>query len=114
MTYSPRWIVERKDKGYRLKAHEAPTGVEGDRVVAFLIDRATGPEDWIITAQPQHGKNVYIIERQDRSSGWVVKEEGDGTFGDPILAKPLIATKSLPPQYLPTELFTFVRIDRDH
>ncbi|CAL1715321.1 unnamed protein product [Somion occarium] len=110
---APRWIVERNDKGYRLVADRAPTGVLEDRVVALVIDRATGIEDWILTAQPQHGENVYIIERQDRSSGWVVKEDGDSTFGDPILAKPLIATMSLPPQYLPTELFTFVRIDRE-
>lgn len=108
---APRIVVEQTPKGNLIKAGGAPTGKFRDAVYAFLID-VEQPQHWVITAQPHHGENVYIVETEDRTAGWVVASEDTG-FGPQVEVKPLKSTKSLPPQYSPNELFEFVRIDRD-
>ncbi|KAK7687736.1 hypothetical protein QCA50_008954 [Cerrena zonata] len=110
---APKFIIEKNDKGHKIKAFGAPTGVWNNSLFAFLIELGEAqPEDWVITAQPQHGGNVYTVEKQDRSAGWI-HDDSDDHRGFHIDVKPLISTKSLPPQFLPTELFVFTRIDRD-
>jgi len=111
-THASPFIVQKSDKGYTVRALGAPTGAIDGQLFAVLLDFPPA-EDWIITPQPQHGENTYTIEKNDRSGGWVVDDEE--VFGNAraIKVKPLIATKSLPPQYPNTELFTFVRVDRD-
>ncbi|KAF8882960.1 hypothetical protein BD779DRAFT_1626449 [Infundibulicybe gibba] len=104
------WIVEKLPNGrYRLRAGGAPTGVKDNLVFALLIDIFPA-EEWVITHRENHGPNVYTIEKADTSGGWVLPENEPYTQ---VAARPLIATKSLPPQFPPNELWTFVRIDRD-
>jgi hypothetical protein len=109
----PKWVVEKKDKGYRLKAFGAPVGVHNDRLHAFLMDEKE-IEEWCINMQPQHGKDVATIETSDRSRGWCAEEMGeDPSRPRHISVKPLKASRSNPPNYPDTELFTFCRLDKD-
>ncbi|KAK7692459.1 hypothetical protein QCA50_004084 [Cerrena zonata] len=108
----PNFMIQRSDKGYNIKTFGAPTGVWRNSVSAFLLE-ADKSQDWIITAQRQHGENVYTIERPERGVGWVVDEE-EGPKGSQVYVKPLSSAKNQSPQsqFLPNELFNFVKIDR--
>jgi len=108
----PKFIVEQNDTGYKLKAHGSPLGVYNNQVFAFLLEESQF-ENWVITAQPQHGKNVYTVEQNDRFAGWIV-DNAEGPFGGHFInVKPLIVAPSLPPHFPQNELFTFIRIDRE-
>lgn len=88
-------MVQKSDRGYNIKTFGAPTGVWRNSVSAFLLE-ADKSQDWMITAQRQHGENVYTyvlsftymyrspsdqggvvlsIERSGGGVGWVVDEE---------------------------------------
>ncbi|THG95044.1 hypothetical protein EW026_g6534 [Hermanssonia centrifuga] len=101
----PVWAVQLLDNGkYILKIGGAATAEFENNVFAILLDVPI-PTEWVITAVPQHGPNVYIIENGDRSAGWVIPEEEAYTQ---VAVKPLTATKSFPPQYLPNEQYYIV------
>ncbi|THG95043.1 hypothetical protein EW026_g6533 [Hermanssonia centrifuga] len=123
---APVWAVQLLDNGkYILKIGGAATAEFEDKVFAVLLDVPI-PTEWTITHVPQHGPNVYMlsislyrsrtvthisfcrIEKGDRSTGWVVPEEEPYTQ---IAVRPLIATRSLPPQYLPSEQFHIIPIE---
>ncbi|KAF8882226.1 hypothetical protein BD779DRAFT_1648139 [Infundibulicybe gibba] len=107
---APHWVVEKLPNGrYRLKVGGAPTGVERDLVFAFLLDHHP-VEEWVITHRENHGPNVYTVEKADHHSGWVLPDKEPYTQ---IASCPLRATKSLPPQFPPNELWSFTRIDRE-
>lgn len=53
-------VLEKNDKGYKIKIGGAPTGVYNDAVFAFLDSiEQPQPEDWVITSRPQHGENIF-------------------------------------------------------
>ncbi|PFH47491.1 hypothetical protein AMATHDRAFT_6673 [Amanita thiersii Skay4041] len=70
----PQWTVEALPHGrYKLYAKGAPTGVEKNHVVAFLIDQAKA-EEWNI--KPVHGlKGEYEIS-SSLNAFWEVSEPG--------------------------------------
>ncbi|KAK7047233.1 hypothetical protein VNI00_006899 [Paramarasmius palmivorus] len=103
----PKWEIQKEDSNrYILKVQGAPTA-NIDRLVFALLQDEESAEKWRIEAVPQHGENRYIITTQDQNEGWVAPEETD----DQVKCQPLVATKSLPPQYLPTEVFEIVRAE---
>ncbi|KAG8996129.1 hypothetical protein FRB94_008554 [Tulasnella sp. JGI-2019a] len=113
---APMWIIEKKpDSNYTMKAGGAPASTQNSLLFVSLIDGIPPPAaSWCITATPQHGENTYIIELDDKSAGWVVPDTNpDGGDLVQVQVKPLISTKSMPPQYPATELFTLIRIDRE-
>jgi len=101
-------IVKNSNDGHQILAGGAPTGVLKQKVYAFLLGEQS--EDWVITAQPQHGDNVYTIETKDRSTGWVVNGGSDDDRNE-IAVHPLIVGLSDPPFFPPNQLFTFIRVD---
>ncbi|KAF8645996.1 hypothetical protein AX16_007422 [Volvariella volvacea WC 439] len=102
----PDWVIEKVGSdSYIIKARGAPTANVENLVFALLIEEGKA-EKWKIEAVPQHGPNRYIIQTHNCNEGWVAPEEPY----EQIKCQPLIATKSLPPQYLPTEVFEIVRV----
>ncbi|KAI6045514.1 hypothetical protein EDC04DRAFT_2598807 [Pisolithus marmoratus] len=58
-------------------------------------------EEWVITYRElQH---AYIIERRGESVGWTAPLPGGGDYQ--VTLSPLITAPSLPPQFLPHQLF---------
>ncbi|KAG8882895.1 hypothetical protein FRB98_003391 [Tulasnella sp. 332] len=109
----PRVFIQDTGDGYVIKAQDAPFAVINDKVFSILRETPR-PEAWLITPQPQHGLNVYIVEKADHSTGWVViTPQADPQRGFAIGVRPLVSTMSLPPQFPPNELFTFNRVDND-
>ncbi|KAF3931436.1 hypothetical protein ABW19_dt0202727 [Dactylella cylindrospora] len=110
---APRWEVQRHEGGpephYTLKAGGSHTATIDDKLWAILLPEPIA-ERWIITAQPQHGENTYTVEKENREGGWVIPNDEPYVQVD---VRPLIVAPSLPPHFPPTELFEFVRIDRD-
>ncbi|THU82753.1 serine protease inhibitor [Dendrothele bispora CBS 962.96] len=99
-----KWEIEKLDhNSYTLKIRDAPTANIDNLVFALLINKGEA-EKWRIEAVPQHGENRYIITTQDKKDGWVAPDAPD----EQIICKPLTATKSQPPQYLPTEFYEIV------
>ncbi|PSR87359.1 hypothetical protein PHLCEN_2v5176 [Hermanssonia centrifuga] len=106
---APVWAVQLLDNGkYILRIGGAATAEFEDKVFAVLLDVPI-PTEWTITHVPQHGPNIYIIEKGDLSTGWVVPESEEPYTQ--IAVRPLIATRSLPPQYLPSEQFHIIPIE---
>jgi len=82
------------------------TGVEDGKVVVTVIPKH-GLE-WEITYQEFH--DAYIIAlANDPSLGWTVPNSLSGSHE--IEVKPIIATHSIPLQYIPTQLFKLVSDD---
>ncbi|KAJ3488881.1 hypothetical protein NLI96_g2530 [Meripilus lineatus] len=107
----PKIVVQKVKDGYQIKAGGNITGRHDGGLFAFLMDIFHG-ETWKITQQPQHGENVYTVETNDHEAGWVVPMDDDDKRGAHLLVLPLVVQPSEPPQFLDTELFEFVRVDR--
>jgi len=110
--HNTKWRVEHLgDHKYKLFAIGSVTGVDKGVVVAFLLEeqQKEKAEKWIITARPHSGANLYSIETESKHAGWVVVSEEKS----PVRVRPLIVGPSLPPYYPPTELFEFIRLDRE-
>ena len=52
-------MIQKSDQGYNIKTFGAPTGVWRNSVSAFLLDTDKSQDQWVITAQRQHGANAY-------------------------------------------------------
>jgi len=119
---SGRWNVEKKSGGYILKAPNAPTGIwqrgddEGDHVYAFIAGEKDGPVEWeiteVLTTQQRRGFIIETVLDSGKRVGWSAYGEGDQR-GVQVAVRPLPAAQSFPPQYFPSDVFEFVRIDRD-
>jgi hypothetical protein len=79
----------------------AQLGVLDNQLVAFLVPPIRA-EEWIITPVPQHGENAVVVEKADRSAGWVLPDQQAGT---PVAVTPLIAGVSEPPHFPPNEVW---------
>ncbi|THH32055.1 hypothetical protein EUX98_g2133 [Antrodiella citrinella] len=115
-----KWeVVKKGGNKFVLKAHGAPTGIRNvddqRHVYAFLTDEDKHTVEWEITkvVDTRHEEG-YIIETKDfgEQIGWSAYGN-DGQFGVKIAAKPLPSTRSLPPQFFVTDVFEFIRIDRE-
>ncbi|KAK6529349.1 hypothetical protein TWF281_008526 [Arthrobotrys megalospora] len=104
-----KWEIIKLRDGYNLRLEGAETA-ELNGMVHALTHNQPMAETWDIKAHEQHGPDVYTIEKLDSPLGWVMA--ADEAFA-PISVQPIIATKSLPPHYLPPCLFQITKIDRD-
>ncbi|KAF9221459.1 hypothetical protein BS17DRAFT_819709 [Gyrodon lividus] len=99
------------------KEHQYLFGVGGYNFTESLDDRVFASihpdqsREWYITYKENH--DAYTIEIEGTGTGWTVSGlEGDGDNAMlPLVISPIIATASLPPQYLPKQLFRFSCID---
>ncbi|KIJ56044.1 hypothetical protein M422DRAFT_150632 [Sphaerobolus stellatus SS14] len=98
-------INKTDSNGYVIKFRGAPSASIDHRVVALLSEGEEAGQ-WRIKAVPQHGPNRYIITTQDQDDGWVAPNDPY----EQLMCKPLIASLSLPPRYLPNSVFEIVRI----
>ncbi|KAJ3488883.1 hypothetical protein NLI96_g2532 [Meripilus lineatus] len=108
---APKLVVQKVEDGYHIRAKGDITGRHDGQLYAFLIDAIHG-EAWRITEQPQHGKNIYIVETNDREAGWSVPVDDDDKRGAHVNVRPLIVFPTYPPRFPDFELFEFVRIDK--
>ncbi|KAK6330381.1 hypothetical protein TWF696_003477 [Orbilia brochopaga] len=109
---TPRWELKGlSGDSYRLTIGGFWVGADSNnRVVAYQKEEERqDAEDWIITAQPQHGNNVYTVEKSDHSLGWTLGEGAASEGGKLISVGLVISTRSIPPQYRPNQLFEFVK-----
>ncbi|KAK6513552.1 hypothetical protein TWF281_005174 [Arthrobotrys megalospora] len=104
----PKWVIEKRDKGCRLKAFGAPVGIHKNQLCAYLLNERE-IEDWVVTFRSQHGKDVATIEKEDRSVAWCVEENEHPNQPKCITMKPLPKNSSNLPDNV---LFTFVRMDK--
>ncbi|KAL4252127.1 hypothetical protein ABKN59_001748 [Abortiporus biennis] len=84
------WNIEKTGEDrYRLSTRGNFTAIQDDRV---------------LTAQPQHGENVYMIQTNDEEKGWTA----DGGEHSQIATRPLASTDSIPPPYTSTQLLIII------
>ncbi|MFD5184778.1 I66 family serine proteinase inhibitor [Streptomyces sp. NPDC058372] len=87
----------------------APAFVRDGRLFTDLVGDQR-PEQWLLSAQPQHGPDTFVIEKADRSGvGLVTPEEA----GEPVAVRPLIVMPSYPPRFPQTELFRITPVDAE-
>ncbi|KAK6355482.1 hypothetical protein TWF696_004579 [Orbilia brochopaga] len=108
------WVLIKNGDGtYNMVNRNTPAFQKGDKLFGLL-----GPEEqpvevrWRISAVPQHGKDVYIIENYAGLEGWLVTgvgANGTGAERTQISVGGLVATRSLPPLYRTNELFIIKR-----
>nr|ACK87034.1 serine proteinase inhibitor [Clitocybe nebularis]ACR84419.1 serine protease inhibitor [Clitocybe nebularis] len=96
------WIVEALPNGhYILRARGAPTAEHDGYVYAFLQEREEKKE-WIITLRPDQDHQYTIQEATGK--GWIAETGDEGH--QRIAVGPLPTTKSDPPQFLGSALWT--------
>ncbi|KAI6014110.1 hypothetical protein PISMIDRAFT_196896 [Pisolithus microcarpus 441] len=104
----PRFTVVPVDTGepnaYVVVVSNRTTRGQEDRVFAFADEPA---EVWIIVYREYH--KAYTIERRGGPVGWTAPESEEPEPRQIVLS-PIISTKSLPPQFLPSQLFKFERV----
>ncbi|KAI6001268.1 hypothetical protein EDD15DRAFT_2361619 [Pisolithus albus] len=104
----PRFTVVPVDVGepnaYVIAVRNGSTRGEEDRVFSFADKPA---EVWIITYRENH--NAYTIERKGGPVGWTTPKSEEPEPRQIVLS-PVVSTKSLPPQFLPSQLFKFERV----
>ncbi|KAI6108834.1 hypothetical protein EDD16DRAFT_62690 [Pisolithus croceorrhizus] len=104
----PQFTVVPVDTGeanaYVIVVNNETTRGQEDRVFAFADEPA---EVWAIVHREFH--NAYTIERRGGSVGWTVPPPEERELRQVFLS-PIIATFSLPPQFLPSQLFRFERV----
>ncbi|KAK6507641.1 hypothetical protein TWF481_006067 [Arthrobotrys musiformis] len=103
----PKWILEKRDKGCRLKAFGCPVGIHKNELCAFMLNEKE-IEEWQVTFRPQHGKDVATVEKMDKSCAWCVDEKGGAEQPKRIIMKQLHDSRRIPEEML----FTFVRMDK--
>ncbi|KAJ3790415.1 serine protease inhibitor [Lentinula aff. detonsa] len=107
--WETNWVFEKsgnQQNEYTITSNGSPTAHIDGAVVALLTELFSVTK-WIVEAVPQHGHNAYIITTPEHDQGWVSSEE----VGQQILVKPLIATHSLPPQYLRNGVFQIIKVE---
>ncbi|TCD69116.1 hypothetical protein EIP91_008758 [Steccherinum ochraceum] len=120
-----KWRVDKTSEGkYVLSALGSPTGYwerDGTRTLyAFLngpLDENARPVDWTIReVDTTTGRYGYIVETTlpgGEKVGWSTDDVPTGVFGIHIAVKPLVSTRSEPPQFLPSDVFQFERVKDD-
>ncbi|TCD65034.1 hypothetical protein EIP91_003313 [Steccherinum ochraceum] len=116
---SGNWKIDKTDKGlYVLTANGGTAGYykheDGTFVFAFLdgpLGEDARPVDWKITkVDTTEGRTGYIVTTKlpdGQPVGWTLSGAAESTFGLPIAVRPLVSTRTEPPQYLPSEVFEF-------
>lgn len=104
----PRFTVVPVDTGepntYVIAVRNGSTRGQEDRVFSFEDEPA---EVWIIIYRENH--KAYTIERRGGPDGWTAPKSEEPKLRQIVLS-PVICTMSLPPQYLPSQLFKFEHV----
>ncbi|KAF8876055.1 hypothetical protein BD779DRAFT_1677936 [Infundibulicybe gibba] len=104
------WSLKKRPNGTHLiQTAEDTTFTENSLVYAAKgRDEPEKLEEWKIVRRENHGPNVFTIEEvgTESSRGWVLGREQIQP-GAQVAYKSLIMTESLPPQFLPGELWIF-------
>ncbi|EPS36613.1 hypothetical protein H072_9870 [Dactylellina haptotyla CBS 200.50] len=113
VTLAP-WKVSRNADGtYTLENNYAPVvEIKGQLFAQLQPGQPRADTRWRITSVHWQGRDQFIIENADRTEGWSLRMTDGGSvvpFVQPNVL-PLVATRSLPPQYPPFERFIFKRI----
>lgn len=82
---------------YILKASGASTAVIDEKVFAPLLSEPLG-EKWLITPVPASGKDVVIIQTNDRSKAWTASISEDSQELEQITVQPLNSGSPAPNQ----------------
>ncbi|KAF8130662.1 hypothetical protein EV363DRAFT_1166338 [Boletus edulis] len=106
------WAISREgEKSYRLSVGAYPfTGVIDNNVTASI--HAEQNVEWIATYREFH--DAYTISPvNDDILGWTVAydETNSKVLMSQITLRPIISTKSIPPQFIPTQLFRFEAVN---
>ncbi|KIJ96400.1 hypothetical protein K443DRAFT_682351 [Laccaria amethystina LaAM-08-1] len=96
------WSIERNGDSYVLKADGAPAFPKNNLVFVSLLEDSVIDLKWKITAVPQAGRNVFLIESTNQRGGWVLPSEQP--FAQ-VAFRPLIIGPSDPPFYPPSQLW---------
>ncbi|KAI6010931.1 hypothetical protein F5J12DRAFT_571133 [Pisolithus orientalis] len=94
-------VVNGGDNTYVIKVERRNTRGRKDRVFAFADQPA---EEWVILYREYNG--AYTIERRDQPVGWTVQQP-EGVEDRQVVLSPVVSTRSIPPQFRPTQLFRF-------
>ncbi|KAI6014109.1 hypothetical protein PISMIDRAFT_196824 [Pisolithus microcarpus 441] len=89
------------DNTYVIKVENRNTRGQEKRVFAFEDQPA---EEWVIVYRELQG--AYTIERRGEPVGWTVPLFEETELRQVVL-EPIISTHSIPPQFLPRQLFRF-------
>ncbi|KAI6001267.1 hypothetical protein EDD15DRAFT_2192914 [Pisolithus albus] len=95
------------DNTYVIKVEDRNTRGEEKRVFAFEDQPA---EEWVILYR--EGQDAYTIERRGEPVGWTVPLPEETGLRQ-VALEPIISTGSLPPQFLPRQLFRFERLPKE-
>ncbi|KAI6044499.1 hypothetical protein EDC04DRAFT_2599520 [Pisolithus marmoratus] len=102
----PRFTVEPVNGGdntYVILVERRNTRGQEDRVFAFENEPV---EEWVILYREL--QDAYTIERRGGPVGWTVPQPEETEIRQVVL-RPIIATPSLPPRFLPSQLYRFER-----
>ncbi|KAK6512906.1 hypothetical protein TWF506_009069 [Arthrobotrys conoides] len=112
VTLSPWKFTRHSDGLYTIENGGAPVVNIRGKLFAQLQAQPGVETRWRVTSVHWQGKNQFIIESVDRSAGWsLTTTEAASVFSfvQPEI-KPLVATRSLPPQYQASARFIIERI----
>ncbi|KIJ96396.1 hypothetical protein K443DRAFT_284908 [Laccaria amethystina LaAM-08-1] len=96
------WSIEKSGDLFFLKARGDPAFSKDHLVYVSLQKEAYINVKWRLNEIPYEGRNVYIIESEDRHGGWVLPKEEPYTQ---VAFRPLIIGPSEPPFYPPNQLW---------
>ncbi|KAI1785581.1 hypothetical protein LXA43DRAFT_124293 [Ganoderma leucocontextum] len=107
------WVVEKLSTGnYTLKIWGAIVGALDTRVLAFLNeDQALlARTEWTLQCDESDAEgNAYVVTKAGgHQDGWVVDNTN---VLEPIMVRPIITGRSLPPYYPPSEVFVFKKVN---
>jgi len=102
------WGVKKEGPNpYRLSVGAYPyTGVANDGVIVSMDSELD--VQWIATCSEDQGAYT-VAPADDPNKGWTVRLNDEG--GPVLEIKPIVSTTTDPPQFLPSQLFQFVRDD---
>ncbi|KAI6101174.1 hypothetical protein F5141DRAFT_1137160 [Pisolithus sp. B1] len=95
------------DNTYAIRVENRNTRGQENLVYAFEDQPA---EEWVVIYREL--QRAYTIERRGESVGWTVPLPEETELRQVTLS-PLISTRSLPPQFLPRQLFRFERVPEE-
>ncbi|KAJ2912166.1 hypothetical protein MD484_g8250, partial [Candolleomyces efflorescens] len=104
------WSIKPEGDGTYLLQVFGGYAIEENKALYADIREPPTLTKWKIEHQPQHGDFVYTITLPQSGDGWRVDNTEDWSQ---LAVGPLAATRSIPPQYLPSGIFTITPLGTD-
>ncbi|KAJ8078234.1 hypothetical protein AAF712_002884 [Marasmius tenuissimus] len=101
---APQWIFETKGSRYYIKTPDGQAIVYKDNKLWISDDEG---EKWHFESAFHHGRNIYVIQAEDKNHGWYNPLPEDG---NQLNSRPLIIGPSFPPFFPPIERFIIERV----